>query len=459
MTLPGLGIRSKLIFAFSSVVSGTLLACIIGVAAFDHIAKALGEISGTSVPLMSESMELSQSGMTLSAVLPMLANATTQDQRQLQAKQAQSVIGDIEESLNAHSVGGQQNTGSLKSTQIESLSVGTRALDSAVERRLDSSDRVRQQVTEADQTLTSINYDLVAIIERESTVFFDSTDDILGENLEIIDSFLGAPFESLLASVKMLSNLASLEHWLVRAEGAANHSEWKQSVEISLASMASFLSESKLINLGYLDDPKAFTESINALDNQYHQLRSVLEKPVRDLSEQQLDSAAGARVVISVRSDLVNTLTRFADTQQFLLTLNGDELRNSTNTVMPELLRSRINVLSALHQLRAEMNTLAGIIGQTSYVGSLESLSILRVRFEQVGKSIVDLLDSSHIVSLQSEFFNVQAVFVGKLVDQARQSRDTVGFESVQLLQLIERGGKTSVQRATCGCGNKTARK
>jgi methyl-accepting chemotaxis protein len=470
------GIRSKLLVAFGSVVSGTLLACMIGAVAFGHVASALSEISGKSVPLMSESMQLSQSGMTLSAVLPVLANATTQEERQRQADRAQSMISQIEATLNAHTVDDQQNERSMSLAQINRLSVGTRDLDSAVEKRLDASARVYHLVLEADLNHASINSDLVSIIDRESTVFFETTDALLGENLEIIDSYLGVPFESLLAAVKMQSDLASLEHWLVRAEGATNLNEWQQSVKASLDSMQSFLSSSELILIEDLDETQEFSESIALLNKEYHYLRSLLKQPGLDLTELRSNSVSSAELILSQRSSLITALTGFSEMQQFLLMLNGDELRNSTANTLPELLRNRIKIQSGLLELRAELNTLAGIIGQVTYVGTLDSLYAIRNRFDKVSKSVLGLIKilqtvqglidvgdrtndllllateagsifdqrevvlnvEASIVDLQGKLFTDQSTFVDQLVDQVRQSREAVDNSGANLMHLIE---------------------
>ncbi|MFK7997330.1 MAG: methyl-accepting chemotaxis protein [Granulosicoccus sp.] len=476
MTNLTFGIRFKLIVAFGSVVSGTLLACLIGAVAFGHVANALSEISGKSVPLMSESMQLSQSGMTLSAVLPLLANATSQEQRQLQADQAQSMINQIEVTLNARAVEDRQDIREVGLARINKLSEGTHDLDNAVEKRLDATARVYQLVLEADLSHTGINNDLVSIIERESSFFFDTTDDLLGENLEIIDSYLGIPFESLLAAVRMQSNLASLGHWLMRAESANNLVRWEQSVQASLIAMTGILSGSTLIPIEDLNEPQAYADSIATLKKEYQNLSTLLKQPDLNLAVRRSGASSSAELVLSVQSDLINALTGFADMQQFLLMLNGDELRNSTANIMPELLRNRITIQSDLLELRAEMNTLAGIIGQATFVGTRASLMAMRTRFEETSTSVVDLLENlqtvqglidvrertndllllatksggifdqrgivldveASIIDLQGNLFNDQALFVEQLVDQVRLSRENVDLSGANLMHLIE---------------------
>lgn len=115
-------------------------------------------------------------------------------------------------------------------------------------------------------------------------------------------------------------------------------------------------------------------------------------EPDLDLAARRSDSASSAKLVLSVRSSLIDALTGFAEMQQFLLMLNGDELRNSTTNILVELLRNRIQIQSGLLELRAELNTLAGTIGQVTYVGSIDSLGALRTRFELVSESVVDLV-------------------------------------------------------------------
>lgn len=470
------GIRSKLLVAFGSVVSGTLLACMIGAIAFDQVAMALSEISDNSVPLMSESMQLSQSGMTLSAVLPVLANATSQKQRQQQAARAQSMISQIKATLNAHTEFDQQSKRTMSLAQIIKLSAGTSDLDSAVEKRLHATTRVYDLVLEADRGHIGINNDLVSIIERESSFFFNTTDELLSENIEIIDSFLGLPFESLLVAVKMQSDLATLEHLLLRAEAATNLNEWRRTVKASLDAMAGVLSGSELIQIDDLNNLQVFTDSIAVVKKEYHFLRSLLERPRLDLIALQSESASTSELVLSVRSNLIEALTGFAETQQFLLMLNGNELRRSTSEIFPELLKKRIIILSGLLNLRAEMNTLAGITSQATLVGTRESLNALRTRYEQTSLSVLDLVKNLQIVEglidvsertsdlllltkkaggifdqqeivldakalivdLQGKLFTDQSTFVDQLVDQVRQSREAVDASGAQLLNLIE---------------------
>lgn len=470
------GIRYKLMVAFGSVVSGTLLACMIGALAFGHVATALSDISGKSVPLMSESMQLSQFGMTLSAVFPMLSNAASQEQRQLQSERAQNMISQIEATLVARPVDNQQGEQKINLTQVNKLSADTRDLDSAVRKRLDASAGVYQLVLDADLTHTGINNSLVSIIERESSFFFNTTESLLGENLEIIDSYLGVSFDSLLAAVRMQSDLASLEHWLVRAERAVNLDESLQSIQASVNAITDFMSGSELIPLEDLNEPQLFTDSIALLKIEHRHLRTLLDQSDLDLAERRSASAASAEIVLSVQQSMVDTLTEFAKTQQFLLTLNGDELRNSTTNTLPELLKERITIQSDLLELRAEMNTLAGIIGQVTYVSTLDALNALRTRFERGSKSVVALLNDlqtvqglidvnertddllllatqtdgifdqrgivldveTSISDLQSRLFTNQSMFVEQLADQVRLSREAVDNSGRQLLHLIE---------------------
>ncbi|MFK7891252.1 MAG: methyl-accepting chemotaxis protein [Granulosicoccus sp.] len=470
------GIRPKLMVAFGSMVSGTLLACMIGTAAFGHVANALSNISGKSVPLMSESMQLTQSGMTLSAVLPVLANATSQNQRQQQADLAQSIISQIEATLNARAAKTQQTESAMGLAQINRLAADTRELDRAVKNRLGATAHLYQQVQEADLHHKSIDNDLVSIVETGSSAFFDTTGDLFSENLELIDSYLGVQFESLLAAVKMQSDLASLEHWLARAGEAANHTEWRQSMIASLESMSSFLSAREFIPDEDLNESKVFVHAIELLREQNQFLLSLLDKPDLDLVARRSDSASSAKLVLSVRSSLIDALTGFAEMQQFLLMLNGDELRNNSANILPGLLRDRIKILADLLELRAEMNTLTGIIGQVTYVGGLDSLNTLRSRFELVSESVVDLVDNlqtvqglidigertndllflatkpggifdqreivlgveTSIINLQDKLFAYQSAFVEQLMDQASQSREAVDNSAAKLLNLIE---------------------
>lgn len=476
MTKLTFGIRHKLMVAFGSVVSGTLLASMIGAVAFDHVAKALSEISDTSVPLMSESMQLSQAGMTLSAVLPVLVNAASQEQRQQQADRAQSMIEQIEATMIARTVKDEQNIRKNSLDQISQLSLDTRSLSGAVEARLDASARVYQLVRESDLNHTGINNDLVSIIERESSFFFNSTNNLLSENLEIIDTFLGVPFESLMAAVRMQSELASIEHWLVRGESAETLNEWQQSVQASLKAMTGFLSDSELIPIEDLDEPQVFTDSIALLRKEHQNYRTLLEQSDVDLMERRSGTTSSAERVMSVHSDLIEALTGFAEMQQFLLMLNGDELRNSTANIMPELLRNRIKIQSDLLELRAEMNTLAGIIGQAIYVSAFDSLNALRTRFDESSKSVVSLLRNlqtvqglinigertsrllvlatkangifdqraivlnveASIIELQGKLFTDQSRFVEQLAEQVQLSREAVDNSGTQLAHLIE---------------------
>lgn len=472
------GIRSKLLLAFGSVVSGTLLACLIGAVAFGHVAKALSDISDKSVPLMSESMQLSQSGMTLSAVLPVLANASTQEKRQRQLERAQSMIDQIQSTLNASTVEGQLNERSMDPSQIHRLSSGTLELNAAVEKRLDASSRLVQLVLDADSRHAGINSDLVSIVERESSFFFQTSSDLLGENLEIIDSYLGVPFESLLAAVQMQSDLLSLEYWLVLAEDAANVNDWRLSIQTALDFMASAVSGGELMMTEDLGESQEFSSSLELLTTQYDYLRLQLEQSDSNLDPgaQALDSVFSAELVFSARAKLNESLTELVKMQQFLLILNGDELRNNTANVMPNLLRDRITFLSGLLELRAEMNTLAGIIAQTALIGSVDSLHALRNRFDQVSKTVVGLMENlqsvqglididertnkllllatetggifdqreialnveASIIDLQSKLFSDQSRFVDQLVDQVRQSREAVDNSGTQLMHLIE---------------------
>jgi len=458
-------------------VSGTLLACVISTLTFDEVAIALSEISEKSVPLMSDSMQLSQSGMTLSAVLPVLANATSQSQREQQSEKAQGMISHIEKTLQARAEQDQLSQNQTSLAQIKKLSEGTQELDRAVEKRLNAKTRVFELTRKANLAHSAINNALVSIIDRESSFFFNSTDELLTENLEIIDSFLGLPFESLLAAVKMQSDMASFEHWLLQAQATVNIDEWQQSAQNALSALNDVLSGSELILIDDLDNPRRFSDKIDQLKNEQRLISSQLSQSGLDLDARHSDSASSSEVALSMRSELFETLTGFAELQQFLLMLNGNELRKSTTEILPELLQNKIIILSGLLNLRAEMNTLAGITGQATFLGSREALNELQGRFDQTSRLALERIErlqtveglininektaallamsretdgifdqqaividvNASITDLQVGLFANQSRFVEQLAEQVRQSREAVDASSLQLLNFIER--------------------
>ena len=263
---------------------------------------------------------------------------------------------------------------------------------------------------------------------------------------------------------------------MLRANAATNLNEWRQSVEASVNAMTGILSGNELILIDDLINPRVYADSIALVNEEYKFLLSLLEQPDLDLAAKRADTASSSKRVLSVRSNLIEALTGFAKMQQFLLMLNGNELRRSTSKVMPELLNKRIIVLSGLLNLRAEMNTLAGITNQATLVGTGDSLNALRTRFEHTSQSVMNLVNNlqtveglidisertselmllskeaggifdqqsimldakTSIIDLQGKLFANQSTFVDQLVDQVRQSRETVDTSGAQLLDLIE---------------------
>jgi len=468
------GIRQKLLCSFGLVVATMCLTSAIGVWAFDRISDSLAEITEHSVPLMSYSMELTQIGVELNSAIPALSLANTQGKRishatKLEglAKQMQTLL--VERLENSENVSPED----IDVGVAQAVSTAIQTLNKLVEQRVNTSEQAHSLIRSIDGTQKTINTNLLQIIERASNEFTQLARNTFSENNELVDSLVDDHFGSILGALRLQAETARMEGLI-----AAILMDSSTDAEEVLAEYGSEYADSLRMLIGelntdYLDDPEALTKDVETL----------IGVAVNDVSvvsdDQKTDPAVLYRLSVSrgARDGIIEALAPVVDASSFLAELSVEELRTSTTETLPFLISEGVTELTNVLELRAELNSLAGLLRQVPLTADAADLPTLQSQYSALERRINSNIESAstadgmpkvaqsinelfvlggadqgifqlradeinmmqRIKNAEQDLINQQASIVESLAEQVRGSRAEVADAGASVSSLIQR--------------------
>lgn len=378
-----LGITSKLLIAFGLVVGTTLLASSIAVNSYGTFSDTLEEITDVSVPLMSESMAFTQLAFEMNASIPTLATAYTQPVREaefqrlsiISAKIAEKVAQQSEPAYSAEEIAGSVKAIAWVGNQIQ-------LLNTAVDERIVSLDSINTLMRQIGVVQRDVNAQLLSISSKGTADFEALAKSTFAENSEQIDSLLGVRLDNLLSTLKLQNAVSAVESAVLATvtQSVAELSSVEESVADAVLEIVDLRDQ---ISLEYIDDAEALDQDIDELldivTDEVSPFSKVLSGigPISDEDRRLTTSAAR-----SLKIRILEALAPAVDSGNFLIMLDGDELRSKAQETLPELMRDGVGKLTTLLELRAELNTVAGTLGQVPQVNSLEALDPLKEQYE-----------------------------------------------------------------------------
>ncbi|ASJ73347.1 Methyl-accepting chemotaxis protein CtpL [Granulosicoccus antarcticus IMCC3135] len=219
-----LGIKSKLLIAFGVVVGTTLLASGIAVNSYKTLSSSLREITEVSVPLMSDSMTMTQLAVELNMAIQALSSAHTQQDRKSRYEHLNDISSRIVEQLAKrtlqHYTAQQIDRSKQSITWVQDQ---LQQLDTAVGEKisaLDNSNDLMRQIRIIQRQLNSQLLSASGKQTHEADALRNNAEDLLPELTRDGIAKLAALLElrseinaaaGILAQVSQVNDLAALE--------------------------------------------------------------------------------------------------------------------------------------------------------------------------------------------------------------------------------------------------------
>ncbi|ASJ76638.1 methyl-accepting chemotaxis protein [Granulosicoccus antarcticus] len=383
MNKPKLGIKPKLLFAFGLILATTLVASAIALFAFSRFSVAMKEITQQSVPFMAESMELTQLGLQISAMVPSLGDSKTLQQANehygnlnTRAEKIRQLVGreNTELGERASSIM-HDNTQSIEQVQTQ-----IDRLYEVVKTELSNAQPVEQSMVEINQTLQTVNLQLLEIIDTATFDLVILTEDIFAENTDLLDTLLYEQISFIVNSLQTEVNSTALIYDLsdsTRDRSAEFLSDKQRRANYLLAQI-----KSKRVDLTMLE-----TTELSAFDRSLERL-TVLVSGSESIYDKAWFDTLGQAEIMNLQNELATLdktistqLVQLVDTGHSLIYETGRKLSNSLWETLPAIISEGTEKVVSLLEMRAELNTLGGIFGELSQVSNSADLQPLTDRF------------------------------------------------------------------------------
>ena len=391
-----MGISKKLLFSFGSVTAATVISCTIAIIAFQNLSSSLINITEKSVPVMGKAISLTQAGASLTAAMPLLANAATEQERTSARDQIDNIVTDLASQIS--SIENDLKTGKTdKPDVIKNVEQSISRLDQAVAKKALTASEIVKNVTFKDELKTDIDTRLIKTIDRVAKKFIGTTNLIFKRNVSMLNSLLTENVESMVSALQLQNSI--IEAQLVVNEVARMVQSTNSVTQLPVNRA---IDASQRVMKLWADFPVTVVRKPEALQAGFEQFRLVAER-LRDKAATEDIQQPGLKALIVeteknmtfLRTVLIAELDTVVDTGYSQVQSKGKNLTRSATETLPEKIRQAKDKLTRLLELRAEFNVVSGILAQTLYVGDTKGLEHLEKQLGSVKVIVQELLEQS----------------------------------------------------------------
>jgi len=419
MLVTNLGIKAKLLVAFGLVLTMTLIACTIALFAFNRFSDALSAITDVSVPFMAESMELTQLGMDISAKVPLLAAAPTStlanQYHEVMIETSERIKGLLEADKKA-GIGGSSMQENLDAMNTSS-ELGAE-LNKQVQSQLKIKNKVDLNASLISEKQFTANLLLLDAIDMASFEFVVMAEDIFSSNSEMLDILLYEYVDTMVNALRLQADsaelVATMSKSLLEPSGTG---------KTNLQNQASSLASKIMVNRQKLDvrrigDLKAFDAALKRMDQLATGPEGIYTAVFDDMDRLRINTVASE--LSQTQTLIIKTLAMVVDSNYFMVFQAGEELADSVKDELPRLMNTSVEQLVSLLQLRAELNTIAGLLAQVPQAGEAAALLPLADRYTAARQAIERNLEAiqgvegiEKISALMDELFKLGSIGAG----------------------------------------------
>ena len=401
-----LGLRSKFLIGFGLVMGTTVCASIIAIKSYSHFSESITTITEDSVPSMAQSMELTQTAMQVSAYVPLLAGAQTTAEVERYYQSIISSLANINAGNKTRGAKNGDDEASVRSlAQVDKLSAGVNELKQGVESGLVLSNSIRSTSYDISQRQIDVNQQLLDRVDEEMFTFLLMSEEMFEQDVTMTGVPTNDYVDTVISVAKLQNMTSNLINRLVLASSVDSGTQIEKAIENNLALMKDIKIHHKQITFSDDDTASAISLAIEKLSALNEQSGKYGNNSGADI---------GSRAVFLPVSQLEALSDEFTlayassiATYQKLIAESGQGLSNSVSQDLPALLSDGMGALVSLLELRAELNTLVGILSQIPQVDLTENMAPLIQRYLESKAKIVDIQDQLDGAQ------NVENIYIG----------------------------------------------
>ncbi len=364
-----LGVGSKLHLAFGAITAMTVLAGVLAVTAFGRAETALDDLTGHSLPVIVESLQLSQAGAQIAAAAPQLARVRDRETLQSTSAALDAQVAQLQShiaALQAQDVAAADEAAELAARFAVSLD----RLAAQVEARLALKQTREEKVAAAVGTHEALLEQLQPAVSDAGMQLMDSAFTAADANAEGVNSLIAGDVARLrgILKIAVLARNVRLAHASLRL--AADGPAMTAAGERRDAAVAAL--EAALASLGEEEHFNALKTAGAAL------LAETGGNPAADrLIEQERQAAwLGEATRASLRREradadkrLAETVAAFGEAGQAALEAagaaviaSGERIAEETGNRLADLMRNEVGQVQYLLTALSESNRIVGMI-------------------------------------------------------------------------------------------------
>lgn len=470
-----IGIKPKLLTAFGLILATTLMASGIALYAYTRFSDAMTEITQQRVPFMADSMELTRLGMQTSALVPLLSAAQTPELAGEYRLALHRNFEEIDKLLPTKDDSAAGNTDTSTTRQIvQQVQDQINQLSLGVTSKLETLQSLEETATSSNDKQVDINQKLRDIIDTATFDFVILAEDMFSTNSELIDTLLHTHIATIVSALQMESDGTKLIGELTDSFEKYTPFARRKSEAAAIAYLDSLLTRRPGIEESFSGELSTIDALISRLTELTQGESSIYKTQSGGTDTEQ--ARALERELIELELQIVEQLSKILDTGYALVSASGGELSISVKDTLPSFMSEGVEGLVGLLELRADLNTLAGILAQVPQSPDASKLQPLADRYRAAHDAIIANLDAvsaqdgiDEIRTLVTELFvlgNIdtgifklkkdvlqeitqvaaiaetlnltQDTFVDRLAEQVQMSRthvETAGSEVMSLIQ------------------------
>lgn len=387
-----LKIKTKLVVAIGLILATSFTVGAIALFAFERFSQSLSAITDESVPFMAQSMESNQLAMRISGRVPLLAGASSRHEAESYFERLKEdsvalkhLLSQKDTPENAIEFAEKNNQDQLK------VDLLIQSLYGLVQARLSAQQSINESTIATNQLLNDINAQILELIDNAAFEFFIITEELFDENRVLLDSLLRQHVDTATKALRLEKNVVALSASITQAiyDG--------ESVDaVAIQQMA----------LPYITNVQTVWASMNEAHlTNYAAIDISLADLIGLVQGDTLSSLATSGIIDDIKLNaFVDELTTLSSALVMLLTSefeasyaqildSGEQLEVGTGELIPEYVNAGVESLTSLLQMRAELNTIAGVLAQIPQVDEQAKLQPLTERYTAARESLLESID------------------------------------------------------------------
>lgn len=374
-----MGIKPKLLIAFGLILATTLIASAIALYAFTRFSDAMGGVTHKSVPLMTKSMELTRLGMQISANVPQLSRATTEKAADTYFGALNTTTDDIRNLIVLNNADVSKDILEQNNESVENVQAGIDELYKNVKVQLSRIAEVHASADQINGILVQVDKQLLEVIDNATFDFAILTDDLFMKDSELLNSLLHDQVYSVVDTLQMEVGISELAHTLSSSVNDRSKEFLSKDQEKAQELLKIILFKRENLKLPISIDLSALDASLKTLEELTNGINSIYGDSFNNLLPTQINTLFKTIKVLNTTASI--ELSTLANSGYAEVINTGNQLVENAEITLPSLMNEGTELLVKLIGIRAELNTIGGVLGQAEQVAEIEGLQPLSERF------------------------------------------------------------------------------